>query len=134
VKFLFDSGFPPRTAEAIGALCGRGPGTVCHQHDKFPREASDEAILYALAEEGGWTILSADPDTARLRHQRRALRACKVTVFALAPAWRELTLWGQAALLVQRWPSIERAADATEPGATVEIPVNPAAAFRRLGR
>ena len=131
MKFLFDNCFAPRTAHAIGALSG---SDVRHQHDKFPRDASDEAILRTLAKEGGWTIVSGDLNIARLRHPRGALRVYKVTVFCLAPGWMDLPLWDQAALLVQRWPAIAREAEAAEAGAMVEIPVKDAAPFRRLAR
>ncbi|MBL8706190.1 MAG: DUF5615 family PIN-like protein [Rhodospirillales bacterium] len=131
MKFLLDHCFAPRVAQAIAALRGEA---VVHQHDKFARDAGDESILQALAEEGGWTILSGDLNLARLRHQRRALRGYKVTVFSLAPAWLDLPLWEQAAKLVRRWPEIEREAAAVEAGTMVEIPVSPAAAFRKLGR
>mgnify|MGYP003377192534 CR=1 FL=1 len=46
----------------------------------------------------------------------------------------DLPLWEQAAKLVRRWPEIEREAASAEAGAMVEIPVSPAAAFRKLGR
>lgn len=133
MKFLFDNCFAPRVAQAIAALRDDGKA-VLHQHDKFALDASDEAIVQALAAEGGWTIVSGDLNIARLRHQRRALRAYKVTVFSLAPGWLDLPLWEQAAKLVRRWPEIEREAAAMEAGAMVEIPVSPAAAFRKLGR
>jgi len=132
MKFLLDNCFAPRVAQAIAAL--RDAETVVHQHDKFAHDTSDEAIVQTLAQEGGWTILSGDLNLARLRHQRRALRAYKVTVFSLAPAWLDLPLWEQAAKLIRRWPEIEREAALVEPGTMVEIPVSPAAAFRRLGR
>ena len=131
MKFLLDNCFAPRVAQAIVALRG---DAVVHQHDKFARDASDEAIVQALAREGGWTILSGDLNLARQRHQRRALRAYKITVFSLAPGWLDLPLWEQAAKLVRRWPEIERAADTAEAGTMVEIPVSPAAPFRRLAR
>lgn len=134
MKFLLDNCFALRTAQAIAALRGGDGNPVCHQHDKFPLDASDEAILRTLAEEGGWTILSGDINLARLRHQRRALRAHAVTVFALAPGWLELPLWEQAALLIRRWPEIAREAEAATAGTMVEIPANPAAAFKRLDR
>ena len=131
MKFLLDNCFAPRVAQAIAALRGEA---VVHQHDRFARDASDEAIVQALAQEGGWTILSGDLNLARPRLQRRALRAYKVTMFSLAPAWLDLPLWEQAAKLVRRWPEIEHEAAAVEAGAMVEIPVSPAAAFRKLGR
>lgn len=131
MKFLLDNCFAPRVAQAIAALRG---DAVVHQHDKFAPDAGDEAIVQALAEEGGWTILSGDLNLARLRHQRRALRGYKVTVFSLAPGWLDLPLWEQAAELLRRWPEIEREAEAAEPGAMVEIPVSPTAGFRKLGR
>jgi len=131
MKFLFDNCFASRTAQAIGALSG---SDVRHQHDKFAVDASDEAIRRMLAKEGGWTIVSGDLNIARLRHQRRALRVYKVTVFCLAPGWMDLPLWDQAALLVRRWPAIAREAEAAEAGTMVEIPVKDAAPFRRLAR
>ena len=131
MRFLLDNCFAPRVAQAVGALRG---GTVCHQHDRFSREASDETIAQSLAADGGWTIVSGDPNRARLRHQRRALRAYKITLFCLAPGWLDLPLWEQAAELIRRWPEIEREAEAVEPGTRVEIPVSAAAGFRRLGR
>ncbi len=133
MKFLFDNCFASRVAQAIAALRNDGK-SVLHQHDKFARDASDEAILRSLAAEGGWTIVSGDLNIARLRHQRRALRVYKVTVFCLAPGWLDLSLWEQASLLIRRWPEIEREAEAAEAGAMVEIPVKDAAPFRRLGR
>lgn len=131
MKILLDNCFAPRVARAIAALRGE---TVVHQHAKFAPDASDESIAQTLAAEGGWTILSGDLNLARLRHQRRALRGYKVTVFSLAPAWLDLPLWEQAAKLIRRWPEIEREAEAADAGSMVEIPVSPAAAFRKLGR
>jgi len=132
MKFLLDNCFAPRVAQSIADL--RGGKAVCHQHDKFALDASDETIVQALAAEGGWTILSGDLNLARLRHQRRALRAYKVTVFSLAPGWLDLKLWEQASLLIRRWPEVEREAEAAEAGAMVEIPVKDVAPFRKLGR
>ncbi|MCC7048127.1 MAG: hypothetical protein IT562_15550 [Alphaproteobacteria bacterium] len=134
MRFLLDNCFAPRLAHGIAALRGGNEKSVLHQHDKFPLDASDEAILRTLTQEGGWTIVSGDLNLARLRHQRRALRIHAVTVFALAPGWLELPLWEQAALLIRRWPEIAREAEAAPTGAMVEIPVNSAAPFKRLGR
>lgn len=131
MKFLLDNCFAPRVAQAIGALRG---DAVVHQNDRFALGASDEAIMQALAEEGGWAILSGDQNLARLRHQRHAARGTKLTVFSLAPGWLDLPLWEQAAKLIRRWPEIEREAETVEAGAMVDIPVSPSAAFRKLGR
>lgn len=77
--------------------------------DRFRASESDEVWLGALAEEGGWIVLSID-QFRKKKTERELLRQRGLTVFVLDPQWAKQPYWEQAARFVQWWPRMVAAA------------------------
>lgn len=106
MKFLFDNNLPPSLARGIAELSKFDPKVeaVVALRDKFAADTPDEAWLSALAEEGGWIIISKDR-FKKSSAEQELIRRRGLTVFVLDPQWAK-PYWVQAAQLVHWWPKI----------------------------
>ncbi|MHB1045800.1 MAG: PIN-like domain-containing protein [Thermoanaerobaculia bacterium] len=132
MKFFFDNDISFRIAGAIACLSEVEGDTVVHIKDKYGADAKDPAWLPALAEEGGWIIVTADTQFRRKAGEREVFRRARLTTFILAPGWLKKNLWDQAALLVRWWPAVRDQAQLAVPGAAYEIPQGRSLRFRPL--
>lgn len=123
MKFLFDNNLPPFLARGIGELSKFEPdvGRVIALRDKFPQATPDEEWLSALAEEGGWVVLSIDRFN-KSAAERELVRRHGLTVFVLDPQWSK-PYWVQSAQLVKWWPKILDVARLTSKSA-MRVPWN----------
>jgi hypothetical protein len=106
LKFIFDANLPPTLARGIAELSKLDPKVevVLPLKDRFPPNTPDLVWLNALANEGGWIVVSID----RFRKstaEREMLRRQGLTIFVLDPQWSK-PYWGQTAQLVLWWPKI----------------------------
>ena len=79
-----------------------------------------------------WIVITGDGRIQRNKAERAAYRNASLKGFVLAPSYQKLPLNQTAALLVWRWPDIERLAASVAAPALFQLPVNRAAAFRQL--
>lgn len=106
MKFLFDNNLPPALARGMRELSSREAlvDDVVPLRDKFPANTPDDVWLPALADEGGWAIISIDR-FSKSAAERELIRRHGLTVFVLDPQWSK-PYWDQAAQLVKWWPKI----------------------------
>ena len=122
MRFFFDNNLSPPLAQAIGALCKPWGIEVVHLREKFAENTHDVEWIDALAQEGGWCIVTGD----RLKKnplEREALRRSGLTAFILTKGWTNLKDWDGAWHLVRWWPQIMKQADLVEGGAAFDVPV-----------
>ena len=106
MKFVFDENVPPKIAYALKAL-GKD---ACPYFEHWPKGARDlEWIPHASAK--GWCIVTSD----RLRHpyERAALRQHNARIILLTT--RNLQIWDQVRLVINRWEQIEATAAKEKP-------------------
>lgn len=123
MKFLLDNNLPPGLAAGLDELCkgSGGPCRVFHLKSKFPQNTPDHVWITALADEGGWAIISQD--TFRKNDlEREALRRSGLPVFALARQWSNFPYWDKAHNLIRWWPAIEDYVARIRGGAAVRVP------------
>ncbi|MBI4567674.1 MAG: hypothetical protein HY719_04675 [Planctomycetes bacterium] len=120
MKFFFDNCLPPRVVAALRAM---DPAhSFDHLKDKFPGSTPDVTWLSALADEGGWTIVTLDP-MYKGPLEREALLRAKPVIFFLAKGWGHLALWEQASKLFHWWPKLLERASKARPGDSFHVPV-----------
>ena len=73
--------------------------------DRFAQDTLDTAWLEALANEGGWCIVSGDY-FRKSNAERELIRQAGFTVFVLDKSWSSHPYWPKAAQLVLWWPRI----------------------------
>ena len=83
MKFFIDNNLPPALARALNELSAPDGFTVVAERDKFPENTPDTDWISALADEGGWVVITRDKLSKGL--EREALRRAAV---ALAEAGR----------------------------------------------
>jgi hypothetical protein len=122
LKFLLDENLPPAFARALDALSSKDGHSVHHVRDVVPPRTSDVRWISTIGAEGGWSALSGDRRILTRRHELRALKEAKVTIFILAPGWAGPRFWEKAWMLVRWWPSLVEAACGSAPGTIFVIP------------
>lgn len=123
MKFFLDNTLPPLLAKALQALVEDESHTVIHLREKFLPDIEDGVWINALAQEGGWIIISGDPRITRNPHERAAWLESQLTAFFLKPGWTNLEFWVQASKLVALWPRIMGEASRARPGSGFLVPV-----------
>lgn len=84
---------------------------LCHLREKFKDQSvADAEWIRALAAEGSWAIVSADPRITKGKAEQAAWRESGLTTFFFGSGWTEQSYWEQVADLVRWWPDIVRAA------------------------
>lgn len=123
MKFFFDNNMSPHLARAIRELCKAESDVreVLHLKDRFPPNISDVEWINALAQEGGWVIVSQD-SLRKNDLERAALRNCGLVVFALQPQWAQQAHWNKAQNLVRWWPAIMTQSKRFKGGAALGVP------------
>lgn len=122
MKVFLDNNLSPAIARGLGELAKHESWSVHHLRDFFPPSVGETDWIKELGADKGWTVLSADIRLLRRPHERAALRAGKVTVFALQPGWLDLGFWDQAWLLTRWLPTLATAAAAHPPGTFFRVP------------
>lgn len=79
MKFFVDNNLPPALAKALHALGEPSDHSVAHLKEKFAADISDSEWLAALAQEGGWSIVTHDKLNKGL--EREVLRRAGLIVF-----------------------------------------------------
>lgn len=106
MKFMLDHNLAPGLARALHELCKVDGHSVVALRDKFPENATDEAWVRALGQEGGWAVVSGDRTIFQTEAAKRAWQEVRLPIFFLAKGWSNLTYWPKAAKLIQYWPTI----------------------------
>jgi hypothetical protein len=106
LKVLLDNNLSPHLARALNALLEPEGDQVVHLTDRFPANTEDRAWIGALAEEGGWVVISADLRIYRNPLEREAWRRARLIVFFLAQQWGKARNIEKAWRLLRWWPRI----------------------------
>lgn len=85
MKFFVDNNLPPALAKALHALSEPSDHSVVHLKGKFSANAPDSDRIDALAQEGGWSVITHDKLNKGL--EREALRRAGLIVFFLDKGW-----------------------------------------------
>ena len=122
MKVFLDNNLSPVLARALAELAKHENWSVHHLRDFFPPDTSDADGIRELGTDQGWTVICADIRLLKRPHERAALKAGKVPVFALQPGWLDRGFWDQAWLLTRWLPTIATAATSYPPGTFVRVP------------
>lgn len=122
MKFFVDNNLPPALAKALHALGEPSDHSVAHLKEKFAADISDSEWLAALAQEGGWSIVTHDKLNKGL--EREVLRRAGLIVFFLDKGWANHGFWDKAHNLVRWWPRIISQANGIKGGAAFKVPYN----------
>ena len=123
MKVLLDNNLSPHLARALNALLEPEGDQVVHLTDRFPASTEDRAWIGALAEEGGWVVISGDLRIYRNRLEREAWRRSRLIVFFLAPQWGKVRNIEKAWRLLRWWPRIREQVAIVEAPAAFELPL-----------
>lgn len=123
MKVFFDNNTSPIIADVLGALIKHDGDCAIHIKDApCGRDASDEEWIAMLALEADeWIVITRDKQLHKNKAQRAAFRRARLFGFVLAPAFRNMPVHEEAALLVRRWPDLRRYASQTARPALVGI-------------
>jgi hypothetical protein len=91
--------------------------------EEFPEDIKDIPLFLEL-KGSGCIYLSADISQTTRMHEARALKESGVTSLFFGPFWNRLTLMGQAAWLVAKWPKIVAYAETIAAGTCAEMKQN----------
>ena len=108
MKFLIDNNLPPNLARALDCLSqnqGLGVSKVVALRDLFPQATPDIEWLTALAQEGGWCVISGDA-FKKSPAEKELIRRAGFVVFVLQKQWASHRYWEKSAQLVTWWPRI----------------------------
>jgi hypothetical protein len=104
---------------------------VSHLRDAFPANTPDLDWLNALANEGGWTIISLDAFRKKAGAERKVIRESGLSVFVLQPSWANYPYWDKTAQLMRWWPRIVEQANLVE-AIAMEVPWKISGKFKQL--
>lgn len=122
MKFFCDANISPHLAKALNSLSLPENHLVQHLREKFDPRTPDITWIRALADEGGWAVITRDRAMSRQPVEQEVLRRSGLTVFMLAKAWGSQDHWSMSAALVRWWPKIIEQACLIEGGAAFEVP------------
>jgi len=122
LKYLLDNNLPPALARALHILTSSQytEHAVEALKDKFPANTPDEVWIQALADEGGWVVISHD--RFRKAAEPEVMRRAGLIVFLLGKSWGNVAFWDKAYQLVRWWPAIIDQSERIEGGAAYEVP------------
>ncbi|MGH7098109.1 MAG: hypothetical protein ACREE4_10690 [Stellaceae bacterium] len=123
MKVLLDNNLSPYLARALNALLEPEDDQVAHLTDRFPANTEDRAWIGALAEEGGWVVISGDLRIYRNRLEREAWRRSRLIAFFLAPQWGKARNIEKAWRLLRWWPRIREQVGIVDAPAAFELPL-----------
>ncbi len=123
MRVFLDNNLSPYLAHALHALLEPEGDQVVHLTDRFPAQTEDRVWMNALAEEGGWVVISADRRIFRNPLEREAWRRSRFVVFFLAPQWSKARNIEKAWRLLRWWPLIRDQAAIVAAPAAFELPL-----------
>jgi predicted nuclease of predicted toxin-antitoxin system len=112
MTFVFDECLSDRIPKAL-SMMGE---PACSWKDKWPASTPDSEWI-PMAAARGWCVVTAD----YLRpHERLALRQNRGRVFLVAV--KNLRIWHQFRLIVNKWENVKRAAQRRKPPYVIRVP------------
>jgi hypothetical protein len=123
LKVFLDNNLSPYLARALDAPLEPEGDQVVHLTDRFRADTEDRAWINALADEGGWVVISADRRIYRNRLEREAWRRSRLIVFFLASQWQRAGNIETAWRLLRWWPRIRDQAGIVAAPAAFELPL-----------
>jgi len=120
VKYFFDRNWPPSLAAAIRELCRQQDDEVVYLDERFAKTCPDVEWIGALANEGGWSIITRDR-LSKSKAEREALQRTGIVTFIFSKQWAHQKMWDQAWALVRWWPAVMDVSRRMQSGA-FEIP------------
>jgi len=123
LKVFLDNNLSPYLARALNELLEPEGDQVVHLADRFRADTEDRTWITALAEEGGWVVISADRRIYRNKLEREAWRRSRLIVFFLAPQWQRAGNIETAWRLLRWWPRIRDQAGIVAAPAAFELPL-----------
>jgi hypothetical protein len=131
LRFFFDNCVNKKYVDALRILADVQGYELVHLTDLYPPNMPDLEWMTALAEQGDWIVISADPRIMRNKVERKAWEECGLTTFFFSDNWSQKQFWKQMADLVSWWPSIVLEARKAPAGSGYLVPVK-GKAFRKL--
>jgi len=122
LKIFLDNNLSPFLAHSLNELLEPEGDQIFHLTDHFQPQVDDLAWMRALAEEGGWVVISADRRIYRNRLQREAWRRSRLIAFFLAPQFAKARNIEIAWRLLRWWPRIREQVAIMTPPAAFELP------------
>lgn len=120
MKFFVDNNLPPALSRALHELSKHDDHEIIHLRDRFPADTSDADWMGALANEGGWVVVTHDKLTKGI--ERLALRRAGLLVFLLDKSWASQPYWLKASNIVRWWPRILEQSAGIAGGAMFAVP------------
>jgi hypothetical protein len=124
LRFFLDNCISAHIAEAIRCLARIQDYEIAHLREKFPEDTVDLDWIPALAEEGGWVIVSGDPKISRDKAERAAWHESGMTAFFFNEPFARKRFWKQAEIVVRWWPEIVLMARKAPKGSGFLVPWN----------
>jgi hypothetical protein len=106
MKFFVDCCISPKLTKALKIIAESYDCEIIHLTDRFPKDVKDVEWINALAEEGDWIIVSADPRITKSRAEKRAWQESGLKAFFFAGGFTEKGIWIQAKEVFSWWPII----------------------------
>jgi hypothetical protein len=123
VRFFFDNCVNRKYVEALRILAAVQRYDLVHLTDIYPPNMPDVEWMSALAEQGDWVVISADPRITRNKAERRAWQESGLTTFFFSDNWSQKQFWKQVGDLITWWPEITLAARSAAAGTGYLVPV-----------
>ena len=132
MKLLFDNNLSPRVARAINELLKGEGGQAAALRDKFDAATPDIEWITALAEEGGWSVVSGDQRITKNRAERAAWMKTSLVGFFLEPALLALDPISQTSRLLLWVPVLERQLSVIKGPALFALPLRSTSKLRQI--
>ena len=130
MRFFFDNNLSPLLAASLDPILSQNGHSATHLRDKFSPDITDIDFISALADEGDWTIITADHHIYTRPHERQAWEESSLVVGILNPGWLSFPLTQQTARFLNKLDAIIDVAGKCAPGTSFVIPVTGRPRFR----
>lgn len=132
MRLLFDNNLSPKVARAIHQLIVSDGDAAVPLRDKFDPSIEDVDWIAALAEEGGWSVVSGDHRITKNRVERAAWLQTDLVGFFLEPSLARLDPINQAARLIFWIPVLRRQLSLIQGPALFALPMKATSKLRQL--
>lgn len=128
MKVFFDNCTSPVFAGALHALISRTDHEARHVRfmpDGFSGSTTDVEWISRLAsDQSPWLVITGDQRIRKNMAERSAWKRAGLKAFVLAPAYQKTPVNECAAILLWRWPEMEKFISLAAPGSMFELSIN----------
>lgn len=138
MRVFFDNCTSPVLAHVLDALLSPQGGRAEHVREMplygFDGRSADEEWIGRLAQDApkDWIVVTGDHRIRKNKAERRAWNRSGLKGFVLAPSYQKTPLNRVAAILLWRWPEMERFIASAAAGSLFELPISRSGKFRPL--